>query len=232
MSDTLTINGKPAVKGQQVTDFRGETHTLHDWFNPGTSAGGRGGRVKISNDPFNPLYFPSVIKAEFKEVEETTTTTTTNWKDDNIMNINDKEQIKVNHVLLNARDSHMRIRVFYGDPETGRDWCEEFDTIGYVGKSTGKEPVPLLIPFRNSLGGSPINTEHILKITLSCNPKEVLYQHPNYKKPVTVINSATNSLYINGKLYSTFEPGTENLKRACRLAAFLEGSKNNAYTGN
>ena len=35
----------------------------------------------------------------------------------------------------------------------GRDWLEEYDTCGYIGRSTGSIKVPLLIHDKRSCGG-------------------------------------------------------------------------------
>ena len=93
-----------------------------------------------------------------------------------------------------------RIRVFYGDIVTGKDWGEEWETVGYVGKSTGWKPCALLINNRRSLGGGAISSA-IVKI-MDVQTKKVLYQHPAYNQPV----------------YTVFEPpskiGDTDMKKA------------------
>jgi hypothetical protein len=84
---------------------------------------------------------------------------------------------KVVSILENARNNRTRIRVFYGDSETGKDWMEEHDVIGYIGRSTGRIKIPLLIPNGRSSGGGGILDDCIVKITQN---KEVVYQHYNY----------------------------------------------------
>lgn len=80
-------------------------------------------------------------------------------------------------ILDNAMKNHERIRVFYGDADTGCDWCEFFDTIGYVGRSTGYMKAPLLLNNSRSIGGTSILDGSIVKITID---KVVVYQHLNY----------------------------------------------------
>lgn len=58
-------DGKELVPGQPVTDFRGEKHTFIRGWEPGTSQGGRGGRVQLDGND-GPIYFPGVIGADFK----------------------------------------------------------------------------------------------------------------------------------------------------------------------
>lgn len=72
---------------------------------------------------------------------------------------------RVIEILLDAISRRERIRVFYGDIKSGCDWCETYDTIGTVGTSCGKTKVPLMIHSIRSIGGSPIRTNNIVKIT-------------------------------------------------------------------
>lgn len=76
---------------------------------------------------------------------------------------------------------HERLRLFYGDNESGKDWLEMHDTMGYVRNSTGPVKIPILIHNRNSIGGGAILTDCIVKIT---HDKNVLYQHPKYHCPI------------------------------------------------
>jgi hypothetical protein len=86
---------------------------------------------------------------------------------------------EVVNVLENAMANHIRIRVYYGDAKTGRDWDESYDVTGYVGRSTGKVKVPLLVYNSRSLGGTAILDHCIVKIVRTAG-KSLLYQHPNY----------------------------------------------------
>ena len=88
---------------------------------------------------------------------------------------------RVRTILDWARINNKRIRIYYGNAETGCDWCEAYDTIGYIGRSCGKMKIPLLIPNRRSTGGTAILDHCIVRIT--CNHK-VLYSHPNYHMPL------------------------------------------------
>ncbi|OIQ71939.1 hypothetical protein GALL_464440 [mine drainage metagenome] len=73
------------------------------------------------------------------------------------------------------------MRVFYGDRETGRDWLEEFDTIGRIGRSTGSMKVPLLVPVGEH-GGPAILDDCVVKL-MDAKTGRVLYQHPKYHQP-------------------------------------------------
>ncbi len=61
----LLINGVEAVKGQEVTDFRGESWTLEGWQEPHKPSST--GRVYVSQDgaEFQREFFPGVVGGGF-----------------------------------------------------------------------------------------------------------------------------------------------------------------------
>lgn len=83
--------------------------------------------------------------------------------------------------LEDARKSNDIMRVFTGDTLTGRDWMEEYDTIGRIGRSGGAMKVPLLVPKRD-IGGPALLTHCIVRILNVTKGKEV-YRHPSYHAP-------------------------------------------------
>lgn len=89
---------------------------------------------------------------------------------------------KVQKILEKYRQSEKLIRIFYGDPHTGRDSCEEWDVVGRIGRSGGLMKVPLLLADGENFGGS-ILTERILRIMDVETNKDVyrssLYEVPN-----------------------------------------------------
>jgi hypothetical protein len=87
--------------------------------------------------------------------------------------------------LERARASGRRIRVYYGDAKTGRDWLEEHDVEGRVGNSTGPLKVPLLIFNRRCHGGGAILDHCIVKVAWATGG--VLYQHSAYRSARFVI---------------------------------------------
>ena len=124
------------------------------------------------------------------------------------------------NILLDAMKHKDRIRVFFGDAESGTDWCETFDTMGTIGLSQGPAKVPLLIHSIRSMGGDAISTDSIVKITRN---KKVIYQHPNYN-----CNIKIDGDYIvdnNGKNVSYFWTKDENKRK--RFFEFLKGTRNN-----
>ena len=87
--------------------------------------------------------------------------------------------LEVVKALNTARQSRTRIRLSYGDTETGRDWLEEHDVEGTVGNSLGPLKVPLLIHSRRSSGGPALLDHCIVKIK-ELHSGRALYQHPTY----------------------------------------------------
>jgi len=90
-------------------------------------------------------------------------------------------------VLENARQSNrlIRLRLCYGDVETGRDWGESCDTTGYIGRSTGSIKIPLMIRGINSTGGGGLLDHCIIRIEWKERGyKEYteVYRHPHYHK--------------------------------------------------
>lgn len=108
-------------------------------------------------------------------------------------------------IILAARKSNAKLKFHWGDSATGRDWNEENDVIGYIGKSTGRIPVPLLLESRNSSGGGALLDHCVVKIVNNSTGK-ILYQHPLYKAPQVEITPSdmegyTHNTVVNGEIY-------------------------------
>lgn len=91
----------------------------------------------------------------------------------------DETPDEVIRVLESARQNRTRLHISLGDQQTGRDWLEEFETHGYVGRSMGPMKVPLLVSNTRSLGGGAILDHCIVRIRTSAGGR-VLWQHPSY----------------------------------------------------
>jgi len=88
---------------------------------------------------------------------------------------------KVRKVLEQARRSGRTLRLFFGDAITGLDWLEENDTVGRIGRSTGRLRIPLLIT-KDEPGGPRILDANIVRILDVATGKE-LYRHRSYHQP-------------------------------------------------
>lgn len=146
---------------------------------------------------------------------------------------------KVQSVLEAARKSGDRLRIFLGDTETGRDWLDEFDTIGAIGRSAGAMKVPLLIA--GGYGGPAILTDAIVRIV---NPDtgEELYRHPKYHLPKMVLKEAadfdqaegyTHSIQVEGQTgvletHANFKSQAE----AAHWLAFMSGLSHDYHLGD
>ena len=85
-------------------------------------------------------------------------------------------------ILESARQNRTRLHISLGEtdgPEIGRDWLDEFDSYGYIGRSMGPIKVPLLIANRRSTGGGAILDHFVVRIRTSAGGR-VLYQHSDY----------------------------------------------------
>ena len=105
--------------------------------------------------------------------------------------LNEKTSSRVATLLNNLSRSQQRIRLVYGDTNTGKDWLEEYDVIGNIGRSTGTKQVPLLIKNSRSTGGGSILDHRILKV-VDVKSKRILYQHEKYVSPDFTIQYGTS----------------------------------------
>lgn len=86
-------------------------------------------------------------------------------------------------ILENLRQSRQRVHFHLGDPQTGVDWMEENDVEGRIGRSTGSCKIPLVIASRNSIGGSSLSTNSIVRISYTTGHHSSIYQVDNYQQP-------------------------------------------------
>lgn len=91
---------------------------------------------------------------------------------------NDATPSAVVDVLESARASRQRLRIHYGDAKTGRAWGDV--ETGRIGRSTGREKIPLSIHNARSTGGPALLDKCIVKIETTRAPRRVLYQHPTF----------------------------------------------------
>jgi hypothetical protein len=89
-------------------------------------------------------------------------------------------------ILERVRLNKTRIRLFYGDRNTGRDWNSENDLEGYLGRTTGPIHCPILLASKASPCGGIILSAWIVKVIATAS-KHTLWQHPGYHSlPFTI----------------------------------------------
>jgi hypothetical protein len=124
--------------------------------------------------------------------------------------------------LETSRERKQRIRIFYGD--SSRCWNDEFNTIGYIGRSTGTEKIPLLIKNSRSYGGGAILDHCIIRIdTKGSNDKiKTVYLKEGIKFD-TFVSTDIGTVYNETKdeLYARCKNGNSGK----RLADFMNGKR-------
>lgn len=137
-----------------------------------------------------------------------------------------------------------RIRLFYGDtdtadfesvhgrkPDIGKDWGEEYDVTGTVGRSTGLKPIAILLNNSRSIGGGKIMDDRIVRMLVQGrNGWQEAYRHPNYHSELDnakVIQSELAPQYSHtvvtndGQEHARFH----SEKSATRWLAFMRGER-------
>lgn len=132
--------------------------------------------------------------------------------------MNDTQNSYVISILEKLYNTNKRIRIFSGNTETGKNWNEENDVMGYVGKSTGDNKIFLLVNNSRSKGGIAISINSILCIMNTSN-SQIIYKHPLYKSDIW--NILDCSVYCNNELYAI----TQTPEKAKKLIDFMTGKR-------
>lgn len=136
------------------------------------------------------------------------------------------------NVLEKARLNRTRLHISLGDAVTGRDWLEEFECFGFIGRSMGPSKVPLLLPLSRSIGGGTILDHCIVRIRHSSGGK-VLWQHPKYhhgkievrQKDQAIVLEDGRSLLVDvfqdGQVQAAFETVAKAMRYVQKLGLAL-----------
>jgi hypothetical protein len=139
----------------------------------------------------------------------------------------EKTSDEVIRVLESIRGTSQRVKIYVGDRVTGKDWMEESDKTGKIGRSSGPIKIPILLSTVDSTGGGAILDDCIVKIVTSPSASSrVLYKHPNYHQGEMIITEEglpgnpdyTHTMRIDGEVYSRHT----SLRSAQRLVAKLK----------
>ena len=82
-------------------------------------------------------------------------------------------------ILLNSYANHFRVRIWYGDTETGRSWDEEYGVTGTIGRTNGNIKIPIMVNNSRSLGGRLVLVDSIIRID-DIKDKRTLYKADNF----------------------------------------------------
>lgn len=158
----------------------------------------------------------------------------------------EKTPVEVRRALEKARTHGLLVRLMLGDPETGKVWLEENDVVGFIGRSTGTQKVPLMVEALlrsptevvNDHGGPQLLDHCILRV-INCLTGHDLYRHPKlqvpqltlepYKMPQCEMSAQERKRYEElkwetddgddgGAAFTTFEEGLNYI-------AFMQGIK-------
>lgn len=102
---------------------------------------------------------------------------------------------KVQRVLESVRKSGDRVRLFYGDAQTGVDRLEQQDTVGRIGRSSGAIKSPLILT--EECGGPLIYPQNLVRI-VNLTTGEELYRHKNYRLPRMELKEAESFYQLEG----------------------------------
>lgn len=130
-----------------------------------------------------------------------------------------------------ARIQRERIRLWYGNVDTGRSWDDEYNVTGYIARSFGKYPIPILANNARSLGGGAILTDRIIRLD-STKTGKTLYKHPKfYVGSMEIVDEQDPELRNEGRLISVRTESLgciarfETRKKADNWIKFMNGER-------
>ncbi len=131
--------------------------------------------------------------------------------------------VPVKEALMNCKGSDHRVRFWYGDTKTGKAWLEEFGVCGFIGFSTGRSKIPLILSSRQSNGGPGILDRCIVKLVVN---NRIVYEHPTYHLPKLTIAASDRPDYA---VAVTDESGItarfKTANKAQHYADFMSGKR-------
>lgn len=140
--------------------------------------------------------------------------------------------VAVQAYLEAYRKTGAKVRLFLGNPETGKDWLSEWDAVGRVSRSMGPLKVPLLVTPGED-GGGAILTACVLRIIDVASKREV-YRHANYKEPIfEVTPSKEPGFTVDVSVYGSVHARFKSDAKAKDWVDFMTGRRvSNVSRGN
>jgi hypothetical protein len=140
----------------------------------------------------------------------------------NVFDNDTNEHVKT--VLNSLNSTYERVRLFYGDTDTGEVWTEEYDVLGRVGNSTGASKVAILINNSSSMGGGAILTHCIVGIVTTKG--KWLYKHEKFDTGEWIIKQSDLPEYVSAVLHnSEIHARFKTLKQAENYCKFMRGER-------
>jgi len=116
-------------------------------------------------------------------------------------------------VLDSLVNTKKRVRVWYGNPKTGKAFNEENENIGHVVTAPGFYNI--LLQSRRGTGGAILD-EYIVKI-VDAKKKTILWQHPDFSQ--ATFTAEEKQVLANNLIFTK----CENNQQAEKLAKFMNG---------
>jgi len=141
-----------------------------------------------------------------------------------------KENETLWNVVSSLVHSGRRVRIWYGDTETGRSWNEEYYVTGTIGRSTGNIKIPILIHNARSYGGSSLLDGCIIRID-DIKQKRTLYKNDNFHVEKLELKTELNLDYPYRIMQHKDSGEVQNvanfkdIKRALRWIDFMNGDR-------
>ena len=116
--------------------------------------------------------------------------------------------VAVQNTLEQARYSGARLKLYFGNQETGKDEMREWQVEGCISRSRGKVQVPILLSNKRSMFGGQISSDKIVRIKQ--NGVDI-YRHPRYHQPSVELRESSfmagyvAEIWIDGSVYSRHE---------------------------
>ena len=125
-------------------------------------------------------------------------------------------------ILETVRQNQRKVRLYYGNTQTGQSWFDEHDVIGRIGRSTGPIKVPLLIE-PGEIGGPALLDHCVIRID---SPRKTLYQHErfrtgNFTLVCGKLERSPWEVFIDQAVHARFQ----DKRQAQRYMAFMQGER-------
>jgi len=130
----------------------------------------------------------------------------------------------IREILERSRCTGTRLRIWYGDKDTGKSWHDEYGMLGHVGRSGGRIQIPLLILTSRSIGGGALLDDSI--VAIADRPGHFVYQHPSLDLGAWSVGTALSdgyaeAAYCDGVLHAQFDREGQ----AANYCAFMLGDR-------